>query len=129
VQGLAFDPNTNTLYGVDGVVNQILTIDTDNGAGEGIGPADQLSDNGFGNVTGLAFDPKKGVLYGVDSVADQLLTINTSDGTATGIGAAQQLALNGFGNVDALAIPEPSTFFLAALGLLSLVLFGRQRKR
>ncbi len=49
VSGLAFDPNTDTLYGTD--AGQLITIDPVTGAGTAIGAL------GFTNVNGLAFDP------------------------------------------------------------------------
>ena len=48
VQGLAFDPNSNTLYGTDTSTDQLITIDPASGAGTAVGST------GIG-MQGLAF--------------------------------------------------------------------------
>jgi hypothetical protein len=53
---LAFDPNTNTLYGSDLGTNQLITINTATGAGTAAGAL------GFNGVVGLAFDPDATVI-------------------------------------------------------------------
>jgi len=52
VDGLAFDPNTNTLYGSDDVFNDLLTINTSTGAATLVGAL------GFSDVRGLAVVPE-----------------------------------------------------------------------
>ena len=52
VEGLAFDPNTNTLYGSDFDTEKLLTINTSTGAGTPVGAL------GFTIVSGLAFVPE-----------------------------------------------------------------------
>ena len=64
VNGLAFDPNTNTLYGSDTTTNELLTINTSTGAATSVGPL------GFPFVNGLAFDPNTNTLYGSDFATD-----------------------------------------------------------
>jgi len=83
VQGLAFDPNTNTLYGVDANIDQLININTTTGVATVVREAGQLSDDGFGLVHSLAFDPNTNTLYGVDFGADQLVSIDTSTGIAS----------------------------------------------
>ena len=50
-RGLAFDPNTNTLYGSDHVTDLLYTINTSTGAATSVG------NMGIDRVFGLAFDP------------------------------------------------------------------------
>ncbi len=50
VNGLAFDPNTNTLYGVDTVTAQLIIISQVNGVGALVGPTGDT-------MRGLAFIP------------------------------------------------------------------------
>jgi len=98
VRGLAFDPNTDTLYGAElGPTQRLLTINTSTGVASVVGAF------GF-SVQGLAFDPNTNTLYGVDSVfnPDRLVTINTSTGAASLVGAI------GFTNVHGLAF-DPNT--------------------
>ncbi len=80
VRGLAFDPNSNTLYGTDTATTQLLTIDPATGAGTAVGAL------GFGRVEGLAFDPNSNTLYGTDAVPAQLLTIDPATGAGTAVG-------------------------------------------
>ena len=68
VYGLAFDPNTNTLYGSNIAFDQLITINTTTGAGMVVGPL------GFGVVSGLAFDPTTNTLYGTDSFTAEMLS-------------------------------------------------------
>lgn len=80
VGGLAFDPNSNTLYGVDGDSDQLITINTTTGMGTAVGAL------GFGTVTGLAFDPLNDVLYGVNFFPTaELITIDTTTEAGTAV--------------------------------------------
>ncbi len=96
IMGLAFDRNTNTLYGSNSIFGQLHTINTSTGVATPVGPL------GFDVVRGLAFDPNTNTLYGSDVVAAQLLTINTSTGAASPVGPL------GFSNVTGLAF-DPNT--------------------
>ena len=80
VVGLAFDPNTSTLYGVDVQSDQLITIDVVTGAGTAVGSL------GFGGVQGLAYDAVAGVLYGTDVMTNQLITIDPLTGAGTSVG-------------------------------------------
>jgi len=80
VNGLAFDPNTNTLYGADIVNDQLVTVDVATGLATPVGPL------GFDAVQALAFDPHTDTLYGSDPQSGQLLTIDTQTGAATAVG-------------------------------------------
>jgi uncharacterized protein YjiK len=90
VEGLAFDPNTRTLYGSDTLRDKLLRIDRLSGR---VTPVGLL---GFGEVAGLAFNPATNTLYGVDNATDRLIRINTTTGAGTAIGAL------GSGNVEGL---------------------------
>jgi len=91
VEGLAFDPDTSTLYGVETTSDRLVTIHAASGAATPVGPL------GFGHVAGLAFDTISDTLYGTDDSSDVLLTIDTTTGAAIPVG------LLGFGQVEALA--------------------------
>lgn len=106
VDGLDFDPNTATLYGVDTTTDQLLKINTTTGAGTVVGPL------GFGDVQGLAFDPNHDILYGVDSTVGVLLTINTMTGAAAPVGGMPI----GFSEIKGLGY-DPSTDTLWATGI------------
>lgn len=85
VNGLAFDANTNTLYGVfeEPASEVLVTINPSTGASTVIGPL------GFTNVEGLAFDPNTNTLYALeaDNGNDTLLTVNTTTGAGMAVGA------------------------------------------
>jgi len=76
MNGFAYDPNTDTLYGVDVSTNQLLSINPATGASTVVG--DLGSINGLTNrVIALAFDPNSNILYGVN-FGNQLIKINTN---------------------------------------------------
>ena len=102
ISALAFDSNTNTLYGVAATADQLVIINTSTGQATGVGTPGLLS---FGSVGGIAFDPESNILYGVDSSADMLLQINTSTGIGSGIGSPG--SLSPFRNATGLAIKTP----------------------
>lgn len=91
VQGLAYDPNTDTFYGTDISADRLITVDPFSGEGTAIGSL------GFLSVQGLAFDPNSNILYGADNTTNKLITINTTTGAGTGIG------LFGLSDVQGLA--------------------------
>jgi len=96
VAGLAYDPNSHTLYGSDTLRDQLLRINRLTGQVTVVGAL------GFQDVEGLGFDPAANVLYGVDAAADKLVRINTTTGAATAIGAL------GFPNVQGLEFDATS---------------------
>jgi DNA-binding beta-propeller fold protein YncE len=109
IQGLAFDPNTNTLYGTDSGKDQLVIIDTATGGGTAVGP---LSDD---FVPGLAFDPNTDTLYGVNGTG-KLITMDTATGSSTVIGPT--LA----GNIQGLAFdPNTNTLYGSSVTLGNLV--------
>ncbi len=88
VYDLAYDPNTEVLYGVAGT--QLYRIDT------GTAAATQVGTPG-GNLHGLAFDPNNNKLYASDLDSDELYLLNTANGAKTWVGGL------GFGDVEGLA--------------------------
>jgi hypothetical protein len=94
--GLAYDPNTDTLYGVTFTSTvELATINTATGQATVVGPLDLGTDQA---VFGLAFDPDTNTLYGKVLGPAQLITIDPATGAATAVGAL------GFGDVAALAV-------------------------
>ena len=86
IKGMAFDPATNTLYGIDATNGYLVTLRTEDdwssfGASKDIGPS------GFLSPADLAFDPETKTLYGLDSSQGQLIAIDTNTGTGTIVGA------------------------------------------
>lgn len=80
IGGLAFDPDSDTLYGVDDAnVSILVTIDPLSGAFTPLGGVWF----GVNDIDGLAFCPDDGMLYGVNN--DNLLRINPANGGATAI--------------------------------------------
>jgi hypothetical protein len=89
VAGLAFDPTTKTLYGLDGAGlgnddfdpgDSLIVIDPDSGEADVIGLV------GFSTVASLAFDANSSMLYGVDRQRELLLTIDTNSGESAVVG-------------------------------------------
>lgn len=112
VDGLAYDPWTDTLYGSRvGGEGLLLRIDPHAGTSTVIGPL------GFVNVRGLAFDPGSHTLYGADLATNVLLVIDRGTGTGTPIGSPA-------GPIPASLAFDPVTdtlYGLGADGLLSRV--------
>ena len=79
LNGLAYDPSTDTLYGCSST--DLYTIDQGNGDSSPIGPFETE-----GLMIGIACD-MDGKMYGEDLGTDSLYEIDTSTGTATLIGA------------------------------------------
>ncbi len=81
VAGLAFDPDSNTLYATsNGSAANLYTIDTTTGIATFVGPLGA-------NMPGLAYIPTTGILYGVSGQTDELYQINPNTGTATIVGS------------------------------------------
>ncbi|MFQ5424886.1 MAG: hypothetical protein ACE5F9_13025 [Phycisphaerae bacterium] len=89
VEGLAFDPITNTLFGTDTGINQLLTIDPVTGAGTTVGPLG-FGGGGVGGVQGLAFVSNTNTLFGVSvdssTGVSTLITIDPATGAGTIVG-------------------------------------------
>ena len=83
---------TGTLFSVDLITDQLITLNTATGAGTAVGPV------GFDNVHDLAFDPTTSTLFGVDFIngtGSQLITINTTTGVGTAVGLITPNAISG----------------------------------
>ncbi len=112
VFGLAFQPGTNTLFGVlagGGAKGGLITIDTVTGAGALVGMTERM--------TGLAFHPEAGTLYGLANAlvpgvdpTNFLYTLDPATAKATLVG--HPALRNGLG-LEFVA--EPSCGLLASL--------------
>lgn len=99
VEGLAYNASGDILYGINtdpaGETPRLITINTGNGAGSAVGPANGVLHE---DVTGaLAYDQTNGRLYGANQLG--LLQLNTGSGVGTtkgqlGLGAISGLAYN-----------------------------------
>lgn len=89
INGLAFDPGTQTVYGIRQSDGQLYRIDVPSATAIPIGSP------GGGTIGGLDFDPVNNVLYGIDKAGGaRLVEINTANGSRTvvgslGLGAAE----------------------------------------
>lgn len=98
IRGLAFDEAGGNLFGADVATDQIVTIDTANGAGTALpGPL------GFSNVQALAFNPITSTLFGIADATggggQVLITINQATGVGTEVGP-----LLNFDSIHGLAV-------------------------
>jgi hypothetical protein len=88
--GLAYDPNSNTLYGIDNVTpaGNLYTIGLNTGAATLVGPHGIDPLVGAADLRGLAFDTTNDVLYGGagSGVPGDLWELNLVTGGATHIG-------------------------------------------
>ena len=110
VFGMAFDPNTGTLYGSDNSEDNLITIDPATGVPTIIGP---FAGPMLGSVRGLAFDPGTNRLYGtLDALTDKLIAIDTETASFATIGNL------GYFGVGGLAF-DASTDTLYASGFQS----------
>lgn len=97
INGLAFDPNTNTLYGIRQSDGQLYRINP------AVPNATAIGSPAGGTVGGIDFDPDTNTLFGVDDAGGtKLIRIDTATGAHTlvgslGIGSADcnGLAYNG----------------------------------
>jgi hypothetical protein len=100
VAGLAFDPASGTLFGLEsGVLDRLVVVERFPG-GHVVG------DVGFANPQGLACDPDTGTLFATDIATDQLFTLDPLTGAGTAVGAL------GFPQVRGLAFdPGADTLY------------------
>ena len=76
-EGLAYDPNTDTLYLIDGRGNEELyEVNRNTGQATLIGP------HGITDLFGLAFDSKNNVLYATVFSTGELYSLNVNNGQA-----------------------------------------------
>jgi hypothetical protein len=129
IGGLAFDSDSNVLYGADGT--SLYTIDTATGAATLVGIT------GISNSSpGLAFDTESDILYlnvgGSDPNADNLYQVDTGTGLATLVGPngpTEGLGIMGLAFVPSVAVPEPATAPLLVIGTVGLVVWAYLRQR
>jgi hypothetical protein len=80
LHGMAFNPNTNVMFG--GGIDALYSVNMTTGAATLIG-----SYGGPAGMIGIACDHTNNVLYGVDISTNMLYTINQTTGAATVVGA------------------------------------------
>ncbi|QDT48188.1 PEP-CTERM motif protein [Symmachiella dynata] len=79
--GLAYDPNSDTLYMIDGRdLQSLYTVDQNTGA------ASLIGSHGITDLFGLAFDSTNNVLYGSGESPSGLYTMNIATGAASLVG-------------------------------------------
>lgn len=82
INGLAFDPGTQTLYGIRQSDGQLYRIDVASASAIPIGSP------GGGAVGGIDYDPINNILYGIDkSGGARLVRIDTATGAQTPVGS------------------------------------------
>jgi hypothetical protein len=102
MNGLAWDPNAQVLYGINPGAKALFTLNPYTGAATRISPIGT-----FNNVNGLAFDPVNNILYASENTNNLLMRVNTTTGLPTNIGAIQ-----GAQEVEGLAFdPATQTLF------------------
>jgi hypothetical protein len=111
--GIAMDPQTGVLYGMNGSDDSLYTINTTTGVPTLVGPAGVT----LGAIGGMDFSADGSTL--LLSNAGALFTINKATGTATAAGDTTR-------NDSALSyrVPEPSS--MAVIGLLAAVALRRK---
>ncbi|MFQ5651482.1 MAG: FlgD immunoglobulin-like domain containing protein [bacterium] len=93
IEGLAINPVTSELFGVDNVLHKFLQINRTTGE------VTMIGELGFKDVEGLAFTLESNpTLFGADTRTGQIITINTSTGAGTAVSADSV----GFPNVECL---------------------------
>ena len=95
MNGLAYDPIAEILYGVVPSANQLFSIDPTTAK---ITPIGQPGDLGTTDANGLAFDPTRGLLYATDNVTNRLYTVDAT----TGLGSPVGTIGGGFSHVEGL---------------------------
>lgn len=84
INGLGYDPATDTLYGVAQATGQLYTINAGTGVATAIGPA-----NPGTSIGGLEYSPRDHALYGIDDSAgvSKLVKWNGAAGSPVVVGA------------------------------------------
>jgi hypothetical protein len=100
VEGLAFDPTSGILFGVDSVTDTLITINLTTGVGTAVGAANGNLGGNFDDL-GLAFK-SDGTLF-MSSVGG-LFQLDKGTGQATGIGSIDGTGLSG--NAPAIAFHQ-----------------------
>ena len=116
VRDIAYDSNSNTLYGTDFDSKNLISINRSTGAGTAIG------NKGLGDtiVVGLGYDTSTDTLYGA-TAGDDLVSIDTTNGEPTVVGPI------GFTTVRGLAYdPESDTLYGSDNATDQLLVIDRQ---
>ncbi len=81
IAGLAFDPNTDRLYGIDQAIGQLYLIEPEEDDGVIIAVATPIGEANGGLMGALGFDEDQSILYGIDDFGGSMLyTIDTETG-------------------------------------------------
>ena len=118
--GLAFDPNTDTLYMVSRDNSNLYTVNTSTGAATRVGTSNNFGVN-EGDPTGLAFDSNSNTLYmvGLDNLA--LFTVNTSTGVATRVGSSTRFGISESTPTGLAFDSDTDTLYMVGLNNLALL--------
>lgn len=104
VGGLAFDPNTVRLYGIDDTASgsRLVSFDINTGAKTTIGPLGV----GIKDCNGLAYVDADDSLYTIDADTESLLRVDRTTGAATVVGSTNGVFGTAFG-MEAIPPVEP----------------------
>jgi hypothetical protein len=103
IEGIAVNPVSGELFGVDNTSHKLVKISTVDGA------VTEIGDLGFKDVEGLTFTLSPDtVLFATDTRSGKLITIDTNTGAGTPVHPTN---LIGFPNVEGLAFASDSTLF------------------
>ncbi|MCH8227894.1 MAG: hypothetical protein IIC63_05725, partial [Proteobacteria bacterium] len=115
MHGLAFDRKTNTLYGVDSFLDQLIIIDVITGAGTSVAPLGP-----FVSIEGLAFDANTNTIYGADAKTGVLFTIDPASGATAIVGQVVGSWASSHRRIVGLAFdPNTTTLYGSMDGLFS----------
>jgi len=121
IEGLTFDSDSDTLFGVaDSFTDpKLITINRATGQTTVVGPIDPI-DGDFRMAEALAFNPADGLLYGSGGTtfprSDKLITVDPTTGVATQIGSIIGTIDN---EVDALIFIDDVLYAVDARGTSS----------
>jgi hypothetical protein len=91
IEGLAFHPQTGTLYGIDVLVDNLVTLDTTTGQVTTIG----RFQSGSSYMAGLTWSPGGAVLYAVNWGTGCLHQVDPTTGAASPIGCGDGMEMLG----------------------------------
>ncbi len=94
INGMAYDRNTDTFFGISASGDRVYTINQHTGAATALG--DMLA---YDNANGLAFDPINNILYGTDNNTNELFWVDTNNGRSNFLARIG----GGFSEIEGLA--------------------------